>query len=67
MTLPIKWRVIPGAFTGYQQIDARVTHNGVVYAKQMVMPATHSKATWWLCVAAIQAEITNAVKTPPAD
>lgn len=66
MTLPIKWRVLPGPFDGYQMIDARLEHGSALYTKQMVMPAAFSKATWWLTVAAMQAEITNAVKTPPA-
>lgn len=61
MTLPIRWQVLPGPFNHYQLICADVIHNNVRYAKQMAMPASHSKATWWLCVAAMQAEIENAV------
>jgi hypothetical protein len=36
------------------------------YTKQMAMPASFSKATWWLAVAAMTAEINNVVKSPPA-
>lgn len=61
MTLPIRWQVLPAPFNRYQILSADVIHNNMHYAKQMAMPASYSKATWWLCVAAMQAEIKNAV------
>lgn len=61
MTLPIKWRVLPGPFDRYQMLSADVIHNNMRYAKQMAMPAHFSKAMWWMCIAAMQAEIKNAV------
>lgn len=67
MTLPIRWQVLPGPFNRYQLLSAELIHNNVRIAKQMAMPVSFSKATWWLCVAAVKAEIENAVKTPPAD
>lgn len=67
MTLPIRWQVLPGPFNRYQMLSADLIHNNIRYAKQMAMPASYSKATWWLCIAAIHSEIENAVKLPPAD
>jgi hypothetical protein len=61
MNLPIKWRVLPGPYTGYQMIHAGLSAGGTRYDKQMVMPAAFSKATWWLTIAAMKAEIENAV------
>jgi TPR repeat protein len=67
MTLHIQWHVLPGPFNGYQKLVAGVIHDGVWYAKEMAMPASFSKATWWLIIAAMKAEIENAIKNPPAD
>lgn len=61
MNLPIQWRVLPGPYTGYQMLLATLAHEGQQYTKQMAMPASFSKATWWLAIAAMTAEITNAV------
>ena len=61
MTLPIRWQVMPGPFNRYQMLSADVIHNKQRVVKQMAMPASYSKATWWLCVAAMQADIKNAV------
>ena len=66
MTLPINWKVLPGPVNHYQLLSADLTHNDTRYTKQMAMPATFSKATWWLCVSAITAEINNAVGTDKA-
>ena len=67
MTLPIKWHVVPDALPGHSLLRAELIHNQQRYVKQTVMPPMFSKQTWWLVVAATQAEITNAVKNPPAD
>lgn len=63
MTLPIKWRVLPGPFAGVLLMDAELVHAGQRYVKQMAMPPAFSKQTWWLAVAAVQAEIENAVSS----
>ena len=67
MTLPIQWRVLPGPFAGHLLLCAELVHAGQRYTKQMAMPPAFSKRTWWLAIAAVKAEIENAVKTPPAD
>jgi hypothetical protein len=61
MNLPIQWRVNPGPYAGYQMLHATVVVDCERYTKQMAMPASFSKATWWLAVAAMTAEINNAV------
>lgn len=61
MTLPINWKVLPGPFNRYQMLSADLVHNKQRIVKQMAMPASVSKETWWLCIAAMQAEIENAV------
>jgi hypothetical protein len=61
MTLPVQWCVIPGPFNNYQLLSAGLPYNGTHYTKQMVMPPHFSKATWWLAIAAMTAEINNAV------
>lgn len=61
MTLLISWKVLPGPFNRYQLLSADLIHNDQRIVKQMAMPASFSKATWWLCVAAMKAEIENAV------
>ena len=61
MNLPIQWRVSPGPYAGYQMLHATVVVDRERYTKQMAMPASFSKATWWLAVAAMTAEINNAV------
>jgi hypothetical protein len=67
MNLPIQWRVLPaGPSNRYQMLLATVVVNRERYTKQMAMPAAVSKATWWLCVSAITAEINNAVGTDKA-
>ena len=66
MTLPIRWCVLPGPFKGMTLLDARLPHAGQLITKQMVMPSAFNKKTWWLAIAAVQAEIENAVKSPPA-
>lgn len=68
MTLPIQWRVLPGPFHGHLLLTARLDHNGTRFEKKAAMPPVFNVKTWWLMVAAMQAEITNAVevKNPPA-
>jgi hypothetical protein len=68
MNLPIKWRVLPGPFSGHMLITAQLEHEGVHYNKRMAMSPSFSRMTWWLTVAAMKAEIENAVvqKDPPA-
>ena len=66
MTLPINWRVLPGPFAGHVLLVAWLNHNGTRYEKKTAMPPVFNTKTWWLTIAAIQAEITNAVKSPLA-
>jgi len=61
MNLPIQWRVSPGPYAGYQMLHATVVVDRERYTKQMAMPVSFSKATWWLAIAAMTAEINNAV------
>lgn len=66
MTLPIKWRVLPGPFNGMLLMEADLVHGSQRYNKQMVMPPSFTSKTWWLAVAAVKAEIENAIKSPLA-
>jgi hypothetical protein len=66
MTLPIQWAAVKELRTGAPAIMARLVHEGQVYESRMVLPMTYTPYFLKLTIAAMKADMENAVKNPPA-
>ena len=61
MNLPIRWAVVREMSTGFPAIMAKLVHGGKLYEKTVVVPTGAAPALVKLMIAAMTAEIVNAV------
>ena len=61
MNLPIRWAVVQELSTQQPAIMAKLVHGGKLYEKTVVVPAGAAPALVKLMVAAMTAEIVNAI------
>lgn len=61
MNLPIRWAVVRETGTGFPAIMAKLVHGGTLYEKTVVVPTGAAPALVKLMIAAMAAEISNAV------
>ena len=61
MNLPIRWAVVRETGTGFPAIMAKLVHGGTLYEKTVVVPTGAAPALVKLMIAAMTAEISNAV------
>lgn len=61
MNLPIRWAVVREKSTGFPAIMAKLVHGGTLYEKTVVVPTGAAPALVKLMIAAMTAEIANAV------
>ena len=61
MNLPIRWAVVQEKSTGFPAIMAKLVQGGTLYEKTVVVPTGAAPALVKLMIAAMTAEIVNAV------